>query len=150
MPLSRNEVADTIVLMCQRWNAADRAGWLSMFRDDVTIEDPVGSRVRRGRAAAESTWDVGFSYPEPWTMVPGLMVVCGNRAAVTFSHMSTVDGRPYWHEDIEVWELDDDRRVVRVQAYFEPPASSPDYYFEPPEEPASADRKNERPLLHRR
>jgi steroid Delta-isomerase len=137
MGLTRDEVSDLIVLLCQRWNSGERDAWLSMFRDDVTIEDPVGSRVRHGRAAAESTWDVGFSYPSPWTMVPGLLVACGNRAAVVFSHMSTVDGRPYWHQDIEMWEFDDDGLVVTVQAYFQPPESSPAYYFEPAEAPST-------------
>ena len=39
------------------WNNGDRVGWLRLFADDVTFDDPVGAPTKQGRVAAEQSWD---------------------------------------------------------------------------------------------
>ncbi len=130
MPLPRQQVVDTVLEQLHRWNAGDREGWISLFHEDITIDDPVGVPTKRGIEAVHASWDAGFSL-EPWLIVPGPIIVCGNAAAFSASHMSTLGGQRVVLQDIEVWELADDGRFVAVRAYYEPIAGTPDYFVPP-------------------
>jgi steroid delta-isomerase len=127
MPLPRQQVVDTALELLHRWNTGDREGWISMFHEDVAIDDPVGVPTKHGMEAVHASWDAGFSL-EPWLIVPGPIIVCGNAAVFSASHMSTLDGKRVVLQDIEVWELADDGRVIRVHAYYEPLTGTPDYF----------------------
>ena len=128
MVLPRNQVVETVLEMFHRWNTGDRDGWIAMWHPDCVIDDPVGAPTKRGLTAVEQGWEAGFSL-EPWVIVPGPITVCGNTAAFTASHMSTLDGRRVVLHDIELWELADDGRFLRVQAYYEPLPGTPDYFL---------------------
>ena len=50
-------------------------------------------------------------------------------AAFSAAHLSMLGGKTVRLTDIEVWELADDRRFIRVSAYYEPLAGTPDYFI---------------------
>jgi steroid delta-isomerase len=127
MPLPRQQVVDTVLELLHRWNTGDRDGWIAMWHEDCTIDDPVGAPTKHGLEAVHQSWDAGFSL-EPWLIVPGPIIVCGNAAAFNASHMSTLGGQRVVLQDIEVWELTDDGRFNRVRAYYEPLPGTPDYF----------------------
>jgi hypothetical protein len=127
MPLPRQQVVDTVLELLHRWNTGDRDGWIAMWHEDCTIDDPVGAPTKHGLAAVHQSWDAGFSL-EPWLIVPGPIIVCGNAAAFHASHMSTLGGQRVVLQDIEIWELADDGRFNRVRAYYEPFEGTPDYF----------------------
>lgn len=39
------------------FSAGDKAGWLALYDDDATVEDPVGSDVHRGHDEIGAFWD---------------------------------------------------------------------------------------------
>jgi steroid delta-isomerase len=98
-----------------------------MWHPDAVIDDPVGAPTKHGLDAVAKSWDEGFSQ-DPWFVVPGEIHVCGNAAAFTASHLSILNGTRVLMTDIEIWELADDGRFIRVAAYYEPLAGTPDYF----------------------
>jgi steroid delta-isomerase len=129
--LDRQQIVDTVLEGWNRWNLADHDGWLKLFHPDIVIDDPVGAPTKHGLEAAEKSWEAGFSL-DPWFVVPGPVIVCGNKAAFTASHMSVLGGRPVMIQDVEIWEFADDGRISRVSAYYEPAAGTPDYFLQEP------------------
>ena len=99
-----------------------------MWHPDAVIDDPVGAPTKYGLEAVEESWRAGFSQ-EPWFVVPGEIHVCGNAGAFTASHLSILGGKRVLMTDIEIWELADDGRFIRVQAYYEPLPGTPDYFL---------------------
>ena len=126
--LPRQQVVDAIIEVHHRWNTQDREGWIAMWHPDAVIDDPVGAPTKHGLEAVEESWRAGFSQ-EPWYVVPGAIHVCGNAGAFTASHLSILDGKRVLMTDIEIWELAEDGRFIRVQAYYEPLPGTPDYFL---------------------
>jgi len=125
--LPRQQVEDAILEVWHRWNQGDHDGWTAMFHPDVVLDDPVGAPTKHGLEAVEQSWQAGFSL-DPWFVVPGAIHVCGNVAAFSAVHLSVLNGQRVRLTDIEVWELADDGRFIRVSAYYEPFAGTPDYF----------------------
>jgi steroid delta-isomerase len=134
--LPRQQVVDAVIEAHHRWNSRDREGWIAMWHPDAVIDDPVGAATKHGLDAVAKSWDEGFSQ-DPWFVVPGEIHVCGNAAAFTASHLSILDGRRVLMTDIEIWELADDGRFIRVAAYYEPLAGTPDYFLPTDGDPAA-------------
>ena len=126
--LPRQQVVDKVLEVWHHFNNGDHDRWIAMFHPDLVVHDPVGSPLKFGIEAAEKSWEAGFSL-EPWTVVPGDIIVCGNIATFTASHMSTLNGIRVLLKDIEVWELADDGRFISVTAYYEPLEGTPDYFL---------------------
>ena len=115
-----------------RWNARDREGWLSLYSDAVIFEDPVGKAPKRGRAAAEGSWDNSLRPGREWTLVPTRIITGGSEAVVDMRNEGVVDGVAAVVEGIEVWKVDDDGKVVHVRAFFEQPTEIElDPFFQP-------------------
>ena len=63
------------------YNARDLEGITSLYTEEATIEDPVGSDVVTGTKSIESFWESAFLY-DMVLKIEGPMFVCGNEAAV--------------------------------------------------------------------
>lgn len=121
------------------WNAGRREEWIANFADDVVFHDPVGKPPKRGREAAERSWDNSFTHGQQWTLELTRIVVCADEAAITLRNHGTVDGRSFTMEGIEIWKVDAAGRVREVRAYFQPPEGVElDPYFRPDAEARGA------------
>jgi steroid Delta-isomerase len=118
---------------CRRWNAGDRQGWLALFADDVTMDDPVGVPTKRGRAHLEITWDRSHQPGRSWRLEPRRMVECADEVAVDLVNAGMVDGVPVEVESIEIWRVDATGRVTAVRSYFEPDSTVNDPWYVPVE-----------------
>jgi ketosteroid isomerase-like protein len=114
-----------------RWNAADRAGWLALFADDVVFDDPVGVPPKHGLEAAGRQWDASFGEQQRWRLEHELVIVCGDEVAATVRNNGVIDGVSYSFVTIEVWKVNAAGRICAVRAYYEPP-DAVDPYFKPP------------------
>lgn len=100
----------------------DRQSWLALFADDVTFEDPVGKAPKRGRAAAEGSWDNSFTPGRRWTLHPQRIIPGGDReAAVDMLNRGELHGEHVELRGIEIYTVDDDGRIASVRAFFEQP-----------------------------
>jgi len=104
------------------FNSGDRSGWLALFTDDGTLEDPVGSPPRRGRAALTAFWDeihdgthVGNGARVRMIQGPA---VCGLDAAWAFELRIPSGDRTLVVEIIDEASFADDGRICRLRAFW--------------------------------
>lgn len=111
-----------VQLHAAKWNARDRSAWLALFHDDVTFEDPVGKAPKRGRAAAEGSWDNSFTEGRIWTLHPQRIIPGGlHEAAVHMLNRGDLHGEKVELQGIEIYRVDEDGLIVSVRAFFEQP-----------------------------
>ena len=118
---------------CQYWNSGDRAAWLALFDESVTMDDPVGVPTKHGLAALETSWDRSHRDGRSWRLEPRRVVECADEVAVDLLNMGSVEGREVQIASIEIWRVGTDGKVMAVRSYFEPDASVNDPYYVPQE-----------------
>lgn len=113
------------------WNAMDREGWIALFDENVTFDDPVGVPTKRGLEAAARQWDASFTENQRWRLEARLVYYRGNEVAVVLRNVGDVGDEHFDFETIEVWGLGDDGRFTTVRGYYDPPAAVDDYFQAP-------------------
>lgn len=110
--------------------AHDRAGWVGLFTGDATIEDPVGSRPHRGRAAIERFYDT-FIGPRDITFGRAIDIVRGRTVlrdlvlTVRMGAAVTMHIPAILRYDVAAPERSaapEELRISRLQAYWELPS----------------------------
>jgi ketosteroid isomerase-like protein len=124
----RDQIAERVLEAWALWNKGDHDNWIKLFHPDIVISDPVGAPLKHGMEAVEKSWEAGFSL-EPWYVVPSRIIVCGNTAAFSACHTSTLEGRRVLVNDIEIWEMAEDLRVIGLTAFYDPPVGIPEYFL---------------------
>ena len=98
----------------------DKDAYVALFADDATIEDPVGSEIRRGREQIAEFWDMVRSLSETITLVPtGPVRVAGNELAFPMQAVSEVGGAKMVVDIIDVFVVDDDRKITAMRAFWD-------------------------------
>ncbi len=100
------------------FNADDAARVVALFADHASVEDPVGTPLRRGRD------EIAAFYGHATTLGARLELVApprgshGNSATISFKvHMKSPHGAA--HIDVtDVMEFDADGRIVSMRAYW--------------------------------
>lgn len=126
--------ADAFANHCAHWNSGDRAAWLALFDEAVTMDDPVGVPTKHGRAALETSWDRSHTADRVWRLQPRRVVECADEVAVDLVNAGTVEGRSVTVESIEIWKVDAAGKVIAVRSYFRPDATVNDPYYVPEEQ----------------
>ena len=101
------QIQATLKQHFESWNAGEREDWLSLWQDDVQIEDPVGGPEKSGRSAVEGTWENAFKDGAVWTMHPLFVQICGGQAAIHAKNVGKVGGEEIVIESIERSEIGD-------------------------------------------
>ncbi len=123
--------ADAFAAHCRTWNSSDREGWLALFADDVTFDDPVGVPTKHGRRALEETWARSNRPDRMWTLEPRRVIECANEAAIDLVNVGTIAGEQVRIESIEIWRVDDSGLIDAVRVYFQPDAAVNDPFYVP-------------------
>lgn len=123
--------ADAFAAHCRTWNARDRDGWLALFADDVTFDDPVGVPTKHGRGALEATWANSNQPGRSWRLEPRRVIECANEAAIDLVNVGTIEGREVVVESIEIWRVGPTGLVQAVRVFFEPDRAVNDPYYVP-------------------
>jgi hypothetical protein len=106
--------AETIRAALERhvelWNAGDKEAWLAHWKQvvpgEVTMEDPVGTPLKRGWDVMEQVWDA--SPNADWKLGVDLLHVCGTTGAAVIRNSGTVNGTPMLVQSIEIYKFGDD------------------------------------------
>ncbi len=111
-------IRKTIDTYCERFTA-DREGWLALFADDATVEDPIGSDRNVGKEAIGAFWDMTHGLADKVTLTPSDYVkVAGNEAAFAMdARMESPDG-VNGMKIIDVMTFDDDAKITSQRAYW--------------------------------
>lgn len=109
------------------WNAGDKDAWLANWRTlvtgDVTLEDPVGSPVKRGfDVALEGEWD---RTRDDWKLSVQELITCGDEGALFVRNDGTVDGVATELDTVEIYRFGDDGSLD-VRIYWEFPEAAPE------------------------
>lgn len=119
---SPEAILATIEQYCARFSAGDRDGWLALWAEDATMEDPVGTPVKHGRAAIAEFYDgsVGGADSVRLTL-DGDPIVCGDQAAFRFQIRPVLGGTTFAVTAIDVMtfaDAGDGTAVITAQRAF--------------------------------
>ena len=95
----------------------------ALYAEDATIEDPIGSELRRGRAAIREFY-AAFESAEKQTELVSLRVG-GNEAAFLWSLTIKVGDSGTVIEPISVMTFDDDAKITSMRAFWSPADARP-------------------------
>lgn len=111
-------VRTTIERYLARFSAGDREGWLDLWADGATMEDPVGSPVRTGRDEIGAFYDQGWSTADSIELrANGPAIVVGHQASFGFEVRPTLGGATMTMPAIDVMTFDDDARITSQRAF---------------------------------
>lgn len=114
-----DDLRTTIGRYVEAFTAGDREGWLALWADDATCEDPVGTDPHVGKEAIGAFWDLSHSMAESIELrISGPMKVVGNEVAYNLQILPTVGGTTMCVDVVETLEFDDDARITKMRAFW--------------------------------
>ncbi|HZG32509.1 MAG TPA: nuclear transport factor 2 family protein [Sphingopyxis sp.] len=99
--------------------AGDLDGVVSIFADDATVEDPVGTTPLVGKVAIRDFMAAGIAMGARLALL-GSIRCAGDHAAFPFAVTLMHEGRETRIEVIDVFTFDAAGRVCAMQAFFGP------------------------------
>jgi hypothetical protein len=100
------EIRAAVERHVELWNAGDKEAWLAHWKrlvpGEVTMEDPVGTPLKRGWDVQSQAWDLANT---DWKLSIGLLYACGSTAAAVIRNSGTVNGEATTVESIEIYEF---------------------------------------------
>ena len=120
MAATNDQIRATIDRYVEVFSAGDRAGYLSLFADDATVEDPVGAEVVSGRDGLEGFWDgVRAMSPEIELQLTGAPRLAAGEAAFPMRAITTLGDAKLAVEIIDVMTFADDGRITSLRAFWD-------------------------------
>jgi len=108
----------TIARYLELFSADDREGWLDLWADDATMEDPVGSPLKHGRDEIGAFYDQGHALSDSIELRPvGVPIVCGNEAVFNFEARPTMGDATMCMPVIDQMTFDDDGKITSQRAF---------------------------------
>lgn len=119
--LPPEQVRAVVETYVRAFATADRALYVSLFADDGTVEDPVGSRQVTGRDALGAFFDNATSAGRlDLRVAPDGIRVAGNHVAFSFTLHVDTGSRVLTLPVIDTFDLDPDGRIRAMRAYWSP------------------------------
>ncbi|HWT97924.1 MAG TPA: steroid Delta-isomerase [Terriglobales bacterium] len=100
-------------------NASDLDAIVALYAEDATVEDPVGTEPRRGRAAIRAFY-AGSVQLALQVELEGPVRAVADSAAFPFRVSFTMNGQRTTIHPIDVFRFDEAGRVTEMRAYFGP------------------------------
>ena len=123
--------ADAFAAHVRAWNSRSRAEWLTLFHEDIEMEDPVGGVPKRGREALATTWERSQTNDRRWTLHPQRVVEGGNEAAIVLLNRGELPDGNVEVTSIEIWRVDAAGKVVSIRTFFDTDPAVHDPYYLP-------------------
>lgn len=105
--IDKNDLETFIRTWYKFWDDQDREGWLNHWKSlcpgEPTLEDPVGTPIKRGWEMAAELWDrTGPDHPAVHIQQ---IIVGGNEAVVVCSNEGTYRVEPLIIPSVDVWRI---------------------------------------------
>lgn len=112
------QIRTTVENYLALFTAKDRDGWLALWADDATMEDPVGSDLREGKEAIGEFFDQGHTQADAVELRPdGPVIVLGHEAAFRFQVRPTLGGQAFVLPAIDVMTFDETGLITSQRAF---------------------------------
>jgi steroid Delta-isomerase len=114
------EIRAIVQRYAESFSAGDKEGYVGLFADDATLEDPVGAGVHQGRDAIDAFWDTTRQMtPTIELVITGPVRVAGNEAAFPG------EARPKLGDDrmvvpiVDTLAFDDEGKITQLRAFWD-------------------------------
>jgi steroid delta-isomerase len=113
------DIRSTIDAYCAAFSAGDRDGWLDCWADDATMEDPVGTPLKRGKDEIGAFYDQSRELaPDGATLeLTGDPVICGDEAAIPMRVVVSLGGAKMTTRIVDVMRFDADAKIASQRAF---------------------------------
>ena len=109
------EVVESYIALVATGTAVEIA---DLYAEDATVEDPVGTEVRRGRESILEFYR-GLEGMEARTSL-GVVRIAGGAAVFHFELVTTVGEQSYTVAPIDHMVFDEDGRITAMRAFWDP------------------------------
>jgi steroid Delta-isomerase len=114
------QIRATVQRYTEVFSAGDKEGYLALFADDATLEDPVGGEVYQGREAIIRFFDTTRSMtPVIELAMTGPVRVAGNEAAFPGEARPTIGEDKMVIPVVDTLRFDDEGRITQLRAYWD-------------------------------
>jgi steroid delta-isomerase len=115
-----DEIRATVERYAAVFSAGDREGYLDLFADDATLEDPVGGEVHRGKEALGAFFDTTRAMtPTIELRITGPVRVAGREAAFPGEARPTIGEDQMVIPIVDTMRFDDEGRITELRAYWD-------------------------------
>ncbi|MFR9751610.1 nuclear transport factor 2 family protein [Nocardia sp. 004] len=91
---------------------------VQLYAPDATVEDPVGTPVKRGHAAIREFYEVIAALDRETQLRPEDIRIAGNQAAFPFTLVTKAGGQRFTLSPIDVMEFDAEGRITTMRAFW--------------------------------
>lgn len=116
MGASRETILETIQQYVDLVATGASADVVALYADGATVEDPVGSEVRRTREAITEFYGALDGLEQSATLLH--VRIAGNEAAFAFELVTQAGEQAYTLAPIDVMTFDDDGRITSMRAFW--------------------------------
>jgi steroid Delta-isomerase len=103
-----------------RYNQDDLEGVVGLYADDATVEDPVGTPVKSGKAAIRDFYKYAMTTGARLSLVAPIRASHGNSAAMAFDVKLNYQGAQMVINVIDVMTFDEQGKFKSMRAYWGP------------------------------
>ncbi|MFG1792442.1 nuclear transport factor 2 family protein [Nocardia sp. NPDC049149] len=91
---------------------------VDLYAPDATVEDPVGTPVRRGHDAIREFYDIIAALDRETALNPETVRIAGTEAAFQFTIVTRAGGHRFTLSPIDVMEFDEAGKITRMRAFW--------------------------------
>lgn len=115
-----DQIRATVQRYAEVFSAGDKEGYLALFADEATLEDPVGGEVHRGREAIAAFFDATRQMtPEIELTLTGPVRVAGSEAAFPGEARPTIGEDRMVIPVVDVLAFDEAGKITQLRAFWD-------------------------------
>lgn len=127
---TNEQIQDVVDRYVDRFSAGDRAGWLALWAEDATMEDPVGTPVKNGHDEIGEFFDQSMGMADSLRLVrTGPVRIAAGEAAFPMQARPTMGGTEYAVDIIDVMAFadgpDGGALIATMRAFWDPATMHP-------------------------
>ena len=119
MPISTEDKFKAVETYINSFSEADVEAIASLFADNATIEDPVGTPIKDGIEAIREFY-TGAVANGAQLELRGTPRCAGDYACFPFAAKMNMDGKVTYIEIIDTFRFNDEGKVIEMRAYWGP------------------------------
>lgn len=102
------------------YNRDDCEAVIALYAENATVEDPVGTPVKRGKAAVAAFYEMAMKSGARLALAAPIRASHGNSAAMAFDVQLRMPDGPAVIRVIDVMTFDDEAKFTSMRAYWGP------------------------------
>ena len=114
-----DQIRETLHAYARAWAEDDRDGFLRLFAEDATLEDPVGSPPVEGKQGLADFWDRVHSLGMRYEVEVVRTVCCGEEGVLVFNVTSHAPGVAMKVELVDLFAFNGAGEIQSMRAYWD-------------------------------